>query len=163
MLQFRPLVKSDQESLWRWLHLALWDPPPAPLRPVEVLQAPQIRIFAEDWGRPSDIGVVAIVDGVEAGGCWMRVIEEGLGSAYIDDEAPQLGLALEAPFRGRGHGEALLRTALDLAWRAGRSRVSLTVHPQNPAIALYERCGFAKIGLREMYHLMVADRPHATK
>jgi ribosomal protein S18 acetylase RimI-like enzyme len=32
--------------------------------------------------------------------------------------------------------------------------VSLTVHPANPAIALYERCGFRKQGLRNTYHLM---------
>ena len=36
------------------------------------------------------------------------------------------------------------------------ARVSLTVHPENPAIRLYLRCGFAKQGLRGTYHLMVA-------
>jgi len=30
------------------------------------------------------------------------------------------------------------------------------VHPENPAIRLYERCGFEKRGLRNTYHLMVA-------
>jgi ribosomal protein S18 acetylase RimI-like enzyme len=28
------------------------------------------------------------------------------------------------------------------------------VHPENPAIALYERCGFRKRELRNTYHLM---------
>ena len=27
MLRFRPLVPEDQEQLWNWLHIALWDPP----------------------------------------------------------------------------------------------------------------------------------------
>jgi len=159
MLELRPLVKSDQERLWRWLHLALWDPPPAPPRPMEVLQAPEVRIFAEDWGRPSDIGIVAVVDGVDAGACWMRVMRAGLGSAFVDEGIPQLGIALTAPFQRLGYGEIMLRAALALAWGARYEQVSLTVHPQNPAIALYERCGFSKIGLRQTYHLMVARRP----
>ena len=37
--RFRPLVAADQDRLWHWLHVALWDPPPAPLRPVEILQS----------------------------------------------------------------------------------------------------------------------------
>jgi ribosomal protein S18 acetylase RimI-like enzyme len=35
----------------------------------------------------------------------------------------------------------------------------LTVHPENPAIPLYERCGFGKVEIRRGYHLMVAIRP----
>jgi ribosomal protein S18 acetylase RimI-like enzyme len=50
-----------------------------------------------------------------------------------------------------------MRAALDAARRAGHARVSLTVHPENPAIAMYERCGFRKAGLRNTYHLMVAS------
>jgi ribosomal protein S18 acetylase RimI-like enzyme len=34
--------------------------------------------------------------------------------------------------------------------------VSLTVHPENPALDLYERCGFRKVERRNDYHLMVA-------
>ena len=40
---------------------------------------------------------------------------------------------------------------------AAHRQVSLTVHPQNPAIALYESCGFVKRDLRNTYHLMVAE------
>jgi len=29
LLRFRPLVVADQDRLWHWLHVALWDPPPA--------------------------------------------------------------------------------------------------------------------------------------
>jgi hypothetical protein len=57
-LTFRPLVAADQPALWHWLHVALWDPPPALLRPLEVLQQPGVRIYAEGWGRAGDIGVV---------------------------------------------------------------------------------------------------------
>jgi RimJ/RimL family protein N-acetyltransferase len=67
----------------------------------------------------------------------MRLLPAGVGLAWVDERTPQLGIALIPAFQHQGYGP-------------------LTVHPQNPAIALYERCGFVKEGLRNTYHLMVA-------
>lgn len=156
MLRFRPLAAGDQDKLWHWLHVALWDPPPAGLRPIEVLQAPGVRIYAEGWGRPSDVGVVAQVDGTDAGACWLRLLPVGTGLASVDSETPQLGIALEPEFQHQGYGRPLLRAALDAAALAGHRQVSLTVHPDNPAQHLYERCGFRKVERRCGFHLMIA-------
>jgi ribosomal protein S18 acetylase RimI-like enzyme len=155
-IAFRPLRAQDQAQLWDWLRIALWDPPPAGLRPREILDHPQVRIYAERWGRPSDVGVVAQVDGRDVGACWLRLLPEGLGLASIDATTPQLGIALLPAYQHRGFGEPLLRAALRAARKAGYTQVSLTVHPQNPAIALYERCGFLKREIRNTFHLMVA-------
>ena len=157
LLQFRPLGIGDQDKLWHWLHVALWDPPPADLRPKEVLQTPGVRIYAADWGRSSDIGVVAQVNGKDAGACWLRLLPAGVGLGSVDAETPQLGIALEPEFQHKGHGRPLLLEALDAAACAGHKRVSLTVHPENPAQHLYERCGFRKVERRNNYHLMVAS------
>ena len=156
-LQFRPLVAADQDLLWNWLHIALWDPPPAPRRPIEVLQAPGAQIYAKDWGKPTDVGVVAQVDGRDIGACWMRLLPVGVGLGSIDAETPQLGIALEPEFQHKGYGQPLMMEALEAARRAGYRRVSLTVHPENPARYLYERCGFREVDLRSHYRLMVAD------
>jgi ribosomal protein S18 acetylase RimI-like enzyme len=157
VLRFRPLDTGDQDRLWHWLHVALWDPPPAGLRPIEVLQHPGVRIYAEQWGRHSDVGVVAQVDGADAGACWMRLLPVGVGLASVDAKTPQLGIALEPAYQHRGHGRPLMLEALDAARRVGYRQVSLTVHPENPAQQLYERCGFRKIERRANgFHLMVA-------
>ena len=150
------MVPADQAVLWELLHVALWDPPPAGLRPREVLDHPGVRIYAEGWGRPGDVGVIGEVDGEIAGACWMRLIRGGVGLGYVDDETPQLGIALFPKFQRQGHGERLMRAALAAARLHGYRRVSLTVHPQNPAIRLYEKCGFVKREVRNTYHLMVA-------
>ena len=157
MLRFRPLAATDQDVLWHWLHVALWDPPPAGPRPVEVLQSPGVRIYAEAWGRPSDVGIVAVVDGADAGACWMRLLPRGVGLASVDDSTPQLGIALEPPYQHRGHGRPLMEAALGAAAAAGYRHVSLTVHPHNPAQAMYERCGFRQIDVRNNYLLMIAE------
>lgn len=153
----RPVDRRDQAVLWELLHVALWDPPPAGLRPREVLDHPGVRIYAEGWGQPGDVGVIGETErgGEVVGACWMRLIRGGAGLGYVDEETPQLGIAVMPAFQRRGHGEYLMRAALDAASAHGYKQVSLTVHPQNPAIALYERCGFRHAGLRNTYHLMV--------
>ena len=87
----------------------------------------------------------------------MRLLPEGVGGAYVDERTPQLGIALEAAFQHKGYGGTLLLAALAAAQAAGYRQVSLTVHPENPAIALYEHCGFRKSGLRHNYYLMLAS------
>lgn len=161
MMVLRPLAPADQDVLWELLHVALWDPPPAGLRPREVLQHPGVRIYAEDWGRPGDVGVIGEADrtGETIGACWMRLVKGNVGLGYVDDETPQLGIAVMPGFQRRGFGERLMRSALASAEAHGYRKVSLTVHPENPAIALYERCGFRKIGLRGTYHLMRSTLP----
>jgi ribosomal protein S18 acetylase RimI-like enzyme len=150
----RPLTTADQSRLWDWLHVALWDPPPAPMRPREVLDHPGVSIYAKDWGLEGDVGVVGEVGGKPVGACWVRRLR-GVGLGYIDDDTPQLGIALIPEARGRGHGRRLMMTALEAAREYGYRQVSLTVHPQNPARALYESCGFKNLLVRNTYHLMV--------
>lgn len=158
MLTFRPLLPQDQSRLWDWLHIALWDPPPAPLRPREVLEHPGVRIYAEGWGGPGDIGMVAVRDGTDAGACWMRLLPAGVGLASVDAATPQLGIGLAPAFQRQGIGRPLMQAALAAAWQAGHAQVSLTVHPDNPARRLYAACGFEEAGLRGSYHLMLARR-----
>lgn len=152
----RPLQPADQEVLWEILHVALWDPPPATLRPREILDHPDVRIYAEDWGkREGDVGIMAEVEGKPAGACWMRLVK-GRGLSYIDDETPQLGIALFPQFQHRGYGEPLMRAALAAA-RARYRQVALSVHPENPAAKLYRRCGFVQVDTRRTYLVMVCD------
>lgn len=155
MLQFRSLMPEDQDKLWHWLHLALWDPPPAGLRPIEALQAPGVRIYAEGWGKPSDVGVVARVGKTDAGACWVRLLPAGVGLAWVDEQTPQLGIALEPEYQHKGFGRPLLQETLQAVAKAGYRQVSLTVHPDNPAQFMYESCGFRKVERRHAYHLMV--------
>ena len=157
MLEHRSLTSEDQDQLWEWLHLSLWDPPPAAPRPRTVLQNPEVRVYAEGWGRDGDVGVVGIVDEVEIGACWMRPLLAEVGLAWVDEQTPQLGIAVLPRHRRLGYGTRLLQAALAAASHAGFHQVSLTVHPANPAITLYERCGFAKRGLRRGFHLMIYD------
>ncbi|HEX4779939.1 MAG TPA: GNAT family N-acetyltransferase [Usitatibacter sp.] len=157
-MRIRRLTPGDQARLWDLLHVALWDPPPAGLRPREVLEHPEVRIYAEGWGRLDDVGVAAEDErGELMGACWMRVVTEGRGLAHVDDSTPQLGIAVMPSWQRKGVGRAVMGAALEAARTHGFRKVALTVHPRNPAIALYESMGFRHEGLRRTYHLMVRE------
>ena len=87
----------------------------------------------------------------------MRLLPEGVGGAYVDERTPQLGIALEAAFQHKGYGGRHCWQRSPRSQAAGYRQVSLTVHPENPANALYEHCGFRKSGLRHNYYLMLAS------
>ena len=154
----RPLLPSDQAFLWDALHVALWDPPPAPLRPREILDRPDVRRYAANWGGSGDVGVLGELaeDQTPVGAAWMRLLPGGDSFGYVDELTPQFGIAVLPPFHRRGLGRRLLQAALAAAREQGYSQVALTVHPENPALRLYESCGFRKIEIRTGYHLMIA-------
>lgn len=64
----------------------------------------------------------------------------------VHDDAWHLQfLAVDAQIRGRGVGYLLLKDSLDRARSAGYARVCLDVYDGNPAMGLYQRCGFKVI------------------
>jgi putative acetyltransferase len=57
-----------------------------------------------------------------------------------------LGMLLDAPYRGRGAGSALLQTAIGWAASRGHAQLSLLVFAHNEsAIGLYRKFGFAQL------------------
>jgi len=60
-----------------------------------------------------------------------------------------LGMGLLEPYRGRGIGERLIRSAIEAARTAGIERIELSVYGRNArAMALYRKVGFALEGTR---------------
>jgi GNAT superfamily N-acetyltransferase len=83
-----------------------------------------VRIYAEDWGKPGDVGVVGELEGRAIGACWMRLLPPGIGLASVDEHTPQLGIALLPEFQGKGLGQKLLTAGLPRpkSMAIGRSR-----------------------------------------
>lgn len=83
-------------------------------------------------------------------------------------EDPQLGwvddLAVRRPYRKRGLGLALLRTAFGEFYRRGYRKVGLSVDPQNltGALRLYERAGMRPIRTWLRYELVLREGENPT-
>jgi GNAT superfamily N-acetyltransferase len=63
----------------------------------------------------------------------------------VDEDTPEVSIAVAEPYRGRGIGAALLRGLAEAARSAGFAALSLSVEDGNPARRLYERVGFVEV------------------
>lgn len=144
--EFRTLTASDEPFLWEMLYQALYLPPGQPPFPREILQKPEIACYVQGWGQPHDRGFAALVEGAPVGAAWLRLLTaERPGYGYVDDDTPELSIAVLPKFRGRGIGSQLMTCLLELAQQTHYPAVCLSVSPGNPALRLYQRLGFAKV------------------
>jgi ribosomal protein S18 acetylase RimI-like enzyme len=65
-----------------------------------------------------------------------------------------LGIGVFPAFQRKGFGKPLLEAALAAASEIYQ-QVSLSVHPENPAIKLYQTLGFSQVDVRRTYSVMV--------
>lgn len=71
----------------------------------------------------------------------------------VREEGEIATIAVDEKFRGRGLAHQLIKAALHEATRRGAETMFLEVRPANSiARHLYEKCGFAPVGLRKNYY-----------
>ena len=146
----RQLSPSDQQALWEMLYHSLYVAQGGPPFPPEVVRRPEIAKYVEAWGRAGDLGFVAVdsTSNRPVGAVWLRLLSgDERGYGYVNDETPELGIAVIPGYRGRGVGSELLSRLLESA-AAHYRQVSLSVSADNPAVRLYVRVGFEQIGVR---------------
>jgi ribosomal protein S18 acetylase RimI-like enzyme len=114
--------------------------------------------YIAGWGRPGDRALVAIDQVQPVGAAWYRLFtEDKPGYGFVDEETPELTIAIVPSRRGKGLGRELFTALLEQARRDGYARVSLSVEPDNPASRLYEQHGFTKVGERAGAWVMRAE------
>ena len=106
-----------------------------------------VQLYVKAWGRPGDTAVIGLLDGFPVGAAWFRLFETGApGYGFVDEQTPELAVAVVPNARGKGVGSALLVSLLDQARNAGYEALSLSVDRHNQgAIALYEHHGFRQV------------------
>jgi len=78
---------------------------------------------------------------------------------WIPDEVHLLNLSVAASWQGRGLGSAVLEWLCTGAVAGGAQGMLLEVRPSNgPALRLYERSGFERIGVRRQYYPAAAGQ-----
>ena len=76
-----------------------------------------------------------------------------IGSQTCGEESDVMNVAVHPDFRRRGIAEALVNRLVEELKAIGSQCLTLEVRASNvPAIALYEKMGFAEIGRRKNYY-----------
>lgn len=144
----RPFNIKDVPFLWEMLYQSIYVPEghQAPSR--DILKEPNIEKYLKNWGDDHDYALIAL-DGESrpVGAVWIRILNyENAGYGFIDDDTPELGMAIMPQHRGQGIGKRLLSQMIVFARSNGYPALSLSVDPINKgAFHLYEKCGFEKV------------------
>ena len=142
MFSIRPLTPRDQPFLWEMLYLSLHVPDGQAAFPREIIYEPNLRHYVENWGLPGDLGLIALDEALPVGAAWLRKLrEEDRGYGFVDEQTPEMGIALLPAYRAKGLGSALLEALFEAA-KETYPAISLSVSIDNPARRLYERMGF---------------------
>ena len=158
-MEIRDLRPDETSFLRDMLYTALAWRPNVELPPREsVLEHPQVAPFHTSWGRGGDVGLVAEEDSTPIGLAWYRFFtEEEHGEGYVDEETPEVAVAVVDGQRGKGIGTALMEAIHARARADGVDRISLSVDHDNPARHLYERLGYVALAADEDDDRMVLD------
>ena len=129
---------------WRWADPELEDLP--------------VGRYVDRWGRAGDAALILIAGFQPVAAAWYRLFrasEPGYG--FVDEQTPELTIAVVPSCRGKGYGARLLEALLDRARAEGYKRISLSVEPDSPAVHLYRRHGFETVAEHGGAMVMAAD------
>jgi GNAT superfamily N-acetyltransferase len=137
---------------------ALWRPDGPRPDAHWALQQPEIAPFHEEWGRAGDTALVAEESGRLIGAIWYRFFtKERHGHGFIDEDTPEIAIAVVEDARGKGVGRALMHALHERARRAGLRRLGLSVNADNPAKRLYASLGYSDYSPEDPYERMIVE------
>lgn len=144
----RSIEQQDIPFLWEMLYQSMFVPEGQMPFPRSITDEPFISKYVDGWGETiSDIGLIAEKNYKKIGAIWVRLFDEAhKGFGYVDDETPEITIALLEEFRGKGIGTALMLELENQAKNYGYQKLCLSVDPRNSARRLYERFGYVHIG-----------------
>ena len=98
-------------------------------------------------GRPGDTALIAVEDAFPVGAAWYRLFRRDRpGYGFVDEETPELAIAVVPSRRGRGIGDALLNALVERAKSEGHRALSLSVAREDETLlSYYEKHGFARV------------------
>jgi ribosomal protein S18 acetylase RimI-like enzyme len=108
-----------------------------------------VALYVKGWGRPGDTALIAVEGGFPVGAAWYRLFRRDRpGYGFVDEETPELAIAVVPSRRGRGIGDALLKALSERAAADGYRSLSLAVERDNDELVDYyeSRHGFELAG-----------------
>jgi ribosomal protein S18 acetylase RimI-like enzyme len=146
MVITRLVTAEDVDVLWDMVYWAAHVDEDDGVTHADMRRDPDLVGHVDDWGRLGDLGVIGEFEGTPVGAAWLRLFVPGVSdySAFVDDETPELVVAVVPAHVGRGIGSLLLTALYEHADEMYETTV-LSVRTGNPAVRLYERFGFREL------------------
>ncbi len=112
--------------------------------PKEIIHDRSLSKYIDNWGKDKyDIAFVVEIDRQLVGAIWGRLLtQENKGYGFVDNNTPELSLAVKSRHRNKGMGTELMRTIASEYKKIGIDQLSLSVDMANPASNLYKKLGY---------------------
>lgn len=149
----RDMKEAEYPLLADFLYEAIFIPEGAEPPPRSIINAPELRVYIEDFGgQADDKALAAEVGNKVIGAVWVRVMND---YGHIDDETPSFAISLYKEYRGQGIGTEMMKRMLAVLKAHGYRQASLAVQKANYAVKMYRGVGFEIIGENEKEYIMV--------
>ncbi len=151
----RKIKPNEYKLLDDFLYEAIFIPEGAQAPPKSIINAPELQVYVEDFGkREDDICFVAEAEEKVVGAVWVRVMDD---YGHVEDGVPSFAISLYKEYRGLGIGTALMQTMLSELARRGYKKASLAVQKANYAVRMYKKVGFFVVDENEEEFIMVCE------
>jgi len=142
---YKKADKSDSSIIKEMLYHAIYLPEGKAAPSKNIIEIPELLKYYKDWGKESDAGWIAFNENNPIGAAWIRLLTgEDKGYGYVDENTPELSIAVLPEYRNKGIGSKLLEKITEEA-KIKFKAVCLSVTKNNPARNLYKRFGFIEI------------------
>ena len=146
MVTVRFAAPADEIFLQQMLAVAAdWRPDARVRTTADVLSRPALARYVAGWPRAGDAGVIAEAGTPVGAAWWRRFPPADPGYGFVDEDTPEISIGVRPEHRGQGVGTALLTALVRRARAEDVPALSLSVEPDNPAVALYRRLGFGDV------------------
>jgi ribosomal protein S18 acetylase RimI-like enzyme len=154
----RKLEAPTYPFLEDFLFEAIYIPEGSPPLDKSIIFQPELYNYVKDFGQENDLGFIIESDNKPVGAIWTRLFsDEQKGYGFVDNETPELSMAINANFRNQGFGRQLLEKMFLKLQESGYKKVSLSVDRRNFAYQLYQKVGFQEHQIEGNTVVMIKD------
>lgn len=150
----RDISKEEIFHLKDFLYDALFIPDAHEKPDKAIIKRPELNMYIRDFGKASDLCLVADLNSKLIGAIWTRLFQETeKGFGYVDEHTPELSMSVNKNFRNLGIGKNLLIGMIERLQQSKYEQVSLSVDTKNYAFRMYQKFDF---------EIVKADKKSAT-
>lgn len=142
-IKTREIEKAEISHLDNFLYEAIFIPEGEEKPDRDIIKIPELSCYTKDFGKDTDLCIVAESQGNLIGAIWTRIFTETeKGFGYVDSKTPELSISVIENYRQHGIGTKLLKAMIDKLTQLDYEQVSLSVDKLNYALKLYKKFGF---------------------
>src|SRR5690554_5099282 len=80
----------------------------------EIIEQPELNVYIDAFGKDTDVGLVADLNGKLVGAIWARLFTEtDKGFGFVDNQTPELSMSVNENYRNRGIGKDLMKNMIN--------------------------------------------------